>query len=394
MTPPGLERRRQLARAALGWEAFWPGAWPVLAVLGLFIIVALLGLPSLLPVWLHIALLVGFVVALVRVARRALRRWRVPGLPAAERRLERASGLTHRPLSAMADKPAGDDPMALAIWQAHQARMAERIRRLRVGLPRPGLAARDPRALRAGLLLGVLAAIGIAGDASPERLRRAFTPQFAAAPTPAALRLEAWVTPPAYTGAPPIFLDSQGGNATVPAGSRLQVALSGRAGPPPEMTGPDGAIAFRTLDPSSFAADAELTQAGRLRLSREGQLLAEWHLTVQADAAPRVSFPEPPARAQRGLAIRLPWRAEDDWGLHAVRFEARLVVRPDAAPFAQDIPLPPGTPRPIFRPTPGPGCRCGCAWPRATAPIRKASPTASNSSCPSAASPTPSPRRW
>lgn len=340
-----LARKRALARAALGWEALWPGAWPVLAVLGVFALLALLGLPGVLPAWAHILLLLGFGGVLGLALVRALRRWHTPDRAAAERRLERSSGLDHRPLAVMTDQAAGADPMARAIWQAHQARMAERLARLRVGLPRPGLARRDPRALRAGLLVALVAAWGVAGDAAPERLRRALLPSFAAAPPPAAQRLEAWVTPPAYTGAPPIFLDSRGGTASVPAGSRLQVALSGRAGPAPELSGPGGAIAFRALDAASFAAEAELTEAGRLRLSREGQILAEWMLTVQADTPPRVTFPEPPARAQRGLAVRIPWRAEDDWGVHALRFEAVLVVRPDAAPLSQDIALPPGTPR-------------------------------------------------
>ncbi len=344
-TPPGLRGRRQLARAALAWELFWPGAWPVLALLGGFLMAALLGLPALLPVWLHVLGLVAFAVALVLLLRRALRRWRLPDLLAAERRLERASGLNHRPLAAMVDRPAGDDPMALAIWQAHQARMAERIRRLRVGLPRPGLAARDPRALRAALAVGLIASFGIAGDAAPERLRRALIPSFAKAPPEAALRLEAWVTPPAYTGAPPIFLAGTGGSATVPAGSRMQVTLSGRAGAAPELAGPGGTITLRSLDASSFAAELDLTEAGLLKLSREGRVLAEWNLAVQADAPPRVSFPEPPARAQRGLAVRIPWKAEDDWGVQSLRFEMRLTVRPDAAGFTQDIPLPPGTPR-------------------------------------------------
>jgi len=343
--PKGLAGRRLLARAALGWEALWPGAWPVLGVLGVFVMLALLGLPSLLGGWLHLAMLLAFMAVLGLVLRRALRAWRVPGAPAAERRLERASGLSHRPLAAMADRPAGDDPMALAIWQAHQARMAERLRELRVGLPRPGLAARDPRALRGALVVALIAALGIAGDAAPERLRRAVLPAFAGAPPATPLRLEAWVTPPAYTGAPPIFLAQTGGQAMVPAGSRLQVAVSGRAGPAPELVGPDGAIAFRALDAQSFAAEAPLTQPGRLRLSREGQTLAEWNLTVQADAPPRALFPDPPARAQRGLAIRIPWRVEDDWGVHALRFQLALTARPDAAPFTQDVPLPPGTPR-------------------------------------------------
>jgi len=344
--PPGLRGRRLLARAALGWELFWPGAWPVLAVLGIFLLLALLGLPALLPPWLHGLGLLAFAASLAFMLRRAWQGLRIPDALAAERRLERASGLSHRPLSVMADRPAGHDPLAMAIWQAHQARMAARIRQLRVGLPRPGLAARDKRALRAAMLVALVAAFGIAGDAAPERLRRALLPAFAQAPPAAALRIEAWVTPPAYTGAPPIFLSASGGHATVPAGSRMQVTLSGRpGGAPPELSGPAGTITLRGLDASSFAADLPLTDPARLTLRRDGALLAEWHLAVQADAPPRVSFPEPPARAQRGLAIRMPWRAEDDWGVHSLRFELRLSARPNAPPVTQTIPLPPGTPR-------------------------------------------------
>ena len=343
--PPGLRGRRLLARAALGWELFWPGAWPVLAVLGVFLVLALLGLPASLPVWLHSLGLLAFAAALALVLRRAWQGRHMPDALAAERRLERASGLSHRPLSVMVDRPAGNDPMAMAIWQAHQARMAARIRNLRVGLPRPGLAARDPRALRAAMAVALVAAFGIAGDAAPERLRRALLPAFAKVPPPAALRIEAWVTPPAYTGAPPIFLSASGGQATVPAGSRMQVTLSGRPGTAPELSAPGGTITLRGLDASSFAADLPLTDAARLTLRRDGAVLAEWNLAVQADAPPRVSFPEPPARAQRGLAIRIPWQAEDDWGVQSLRVELRLTARPDAPPVTQTIPLPPGTPR-------------------------------------------------
>jgi hypothetical protein len=267
---------------------------------------ALLGLPAFLPPWLHSLGLVAFAACLAVMLRRAWQGWRIPDAQAAERRLERASGLSHRPLSVMTDRPAGNDPLAMAIWQAHQARMAARIRHLRVGLPRPGLAARDPLALRAAMAVALVAAFGIAGDAAPERLRRAFIPAFATPPPAAALRIEAWVTPPAYTGAPPIFLSASGGQATVPAASRMQVTLSGRPGTAPELAAPSGTITLQALDASSFAADLPLTEATRLTLRRDGAVLAEWNLAVQADAPPRVSFPEPPARAQRGLGLRMP----------------------------------------------------------------------------------------
>ena len=54
-----LERRRLLARAALLWEAVWPRLWPALGLLGGFLVLALLGLPPLLPGAWHLLLLAG-----------------------------------------------------------------------------------------------------------------------------------------------------------------------------------------------------------------------------------------------------------------------------------------------------------------------------------------------
>jgi uncharacterized protein (TIGR02302 family) len=339
-----LARKRALARAALWWEAAWPAAWPPLGVLGGFAVFALLGVPAMLPVWAHLLALAGFAAALAYALRTGWRRHRRPDASAVDRRLERASGLTHRPLAALQDAPATNDPAGLALWRAHQMRMARLIGRLRVGTPRPGLAARDLRALRGGLLVALAAALGIAGADAPALLARAVTPVFAAAPPPVPLRVEAWITPPAYTGAPPIFLSPQGGAATAPAGSQLQLALSGGGAVAPELSGL-GAVTFEALGGGSHAARATLEEGARVVIRREGREVAAWQIAVQADAPPVAAFTETPTRAQRGLAIRLPWRAEDDWGVAALRAEIRLAARPDAAPIVLDLALPSAQPK-------------------------------------------------
>lgn len=342
-----LASRRLLARLALGWEAVWPRLWPVLAVVGLFLVLAFLELPQRLPAWAHLLLLAGFLGAAGYVAWRGFRGFVLPDAAAAERRLERQSGLSHRPIAALTDRPTtADDPAVMALWQAHQARAAAAIRRLRVGLPEPGLAARDPRALRVALGLAVLATFVMAGGDAGQRIARALTPSLPQAAPGPGLRLEAWVTPPAYTGAAPIFLDPSGGQASVPAGSRLQVAVSGGQGGVPELVR-DGAAAepMRALDPRSFAGEQMLQEGSQLAIRRDGRDLVRWTLTVQADAPPRVAFAEPPARAARGLGTRLPWRAEDDWGLASLRAEFRLVARPDAPPLGQEIGLPGTAPK-------------------------------------------------
>ena len=340
-----LGRRRVLARLALAWEAIWPAIWPGLGVLGLYLTIALLGLPLLLPGWARLALAAGFAAALAVALHRGLRGLRWPGEAPADRRLEQASGLPHRPLAALADRPAASDPVALAVWQVHRDRALASVTRLRVGLPRPGLARRDPIALRAALGLSLLAALVIAGPEAPERLRRAILPPATIAAQPAPLRIEAWITPPAYTGAAPIFLDPAGGTLSVPAGSRLQVALSGGVGGVPELRLGAAALPFRALDGRSFGAEAVLEDGTQIILRRDQRDVASWSIAVQADAPPRAWFAEAPGRAPRGLGLRLPWRAEDDWGVVALVAEIRLKARPAAPPHVIELPLPAGQAR-------------------------------------------------
>ena len=129
---PFLTRLR-LARAALSWERIWPACWPALAVLGSFLVVGLFDLLPLLPGVLHATLLVGFGVAFVIALAAISRRFGLPDRFAARRRIEQASGLEHRPLQALADRPGTAlDPQAALLWQAHRRRMEAATRRLRM----------------------------------------------------------------------------------------------------------------------------------------------------------------------------------------------------------------------------------------------------------------------
>ncbi|MGI9128217.1 MAG: DUF4175 domain-containing protein [Roseomonas sp.] len=336
-----------LSRLALWWEGAWRALWPPLGVIGAFMALAFTGLLPTLPPVLHLLILIGFAALLGYLGFRAALGLRAPATDAAARRLERDSGLAHRPLAVLADLPAGDDPMAQALWQAHRDRAAAQLRQLRVARPSPGLAARDPRALRAAVLVALVASLGMAGREAPERLLAALLPPFAepaSAPAALAARFEAWVTPPAYTGAAPQFLNAAGGAVAVPAGSRLHMVFSGSANPPELRLG-SAAHPFVRMDTQSHALELPLTEGGALVLKRDGRDVVQWALTLTPDTPPRVTWDPSPARAGRGLGLRLPWKAEDDWGLVALRVELRLKQRPSAPPVTQDMPLPGGAPR-------------------------------------------------
>ncbi|MBN8900313.1 MAG: DUF4175 family protein, partial [Rhodospirillales bacterium] len=154
-----LAGRRALARLAILFERVWPVLWPPLAVIGVFLFLALLYIPRLLPPLAHLALLLVAGAAALVLLVRGLRGVRPAAETEADRRLERASGLRHRPLAVLTDRPATGDAAGEALWAAHVARTAGQVRRLRVGLPHPGLARRDPRAFRAGLIVALIAAL-------------------------------------------------------------------------------------------------------------------------------------------------------------------------------------------------------------------------------------------
>ena len=341
-TPPGLANKRALALAALWFEQLWPAVWPALGVVAAYLVAALLDLPSWLPAWPRLLLPVVVLAAAGWLLWRGLRRIERPGEAAAERRLERDSGLRHRPLSALQDQPSSQSAEAAAIWQVHQARLLRQIKRLRVSRPRPGLAARDRWALRGLAFVGLAAAWVVAGADGPSRLWAAVYPGLPAGPAVPGTVVQAWATPPAYTGLPPLFLQSGTEAVSVPTGSHLTVSVTGGRGGPALTLGAER-TEFHALDAASWQAERDLATPGLLSVRRGGQPLAQWQLTVIPDHPPQIGFAEPPGPVADGdgpiTRTRMAWQAGDDYGVVEVQAELRLRDRPDAAPVILNAPL-------------------------------------------------------
>ncbi|HTU56171.1 MAG TPA: DUF4175 family protein [Acetobacteraceae bacterium] len=339
-----LERQRLAARLALAFERLWPLLWPPLGLLGLFVAAALFGLVSLLPPWPHLLLLVLLAAGTAALAGRSLARFSFPTRPAADRWLELTNHLVHRPLAAIADRPAVTGATASLLWQAHRARMAAHLARIRVGLPHPNLAARDPRALRMGLIVGLVAGIGVGGPDSLDRLAAAFTPVVPMGAAPTVPELAGWITPPAYTHLPPLFLRVPGGPLAVPAGSRLAVSLTGGSGAP-RLAFAGHSVPFDKLGPSSYRAATLLAESGRLSLTRRGAVLGAWDLSVIAATPPTVRFTGLPGPDQRSTDTRFPWHAHDTYGVTRLSAVLHLAARPGAPALTVPIPLTGGDPR-------------------------------------------------
>ena len=200
-----LSRGLFRARAAILWERLWPALASMATVAGLFLALSWLGLWLWLPpIGRAIGVGAFFILAVAATLPLVQVRWptRTDGL----RRLDRFSLLPHRPATAIADRmaPEAGDQFAVALWRAHLERALRAARALKSGNPSPRLSARDPFALRALVMVLVAATFVAAGSERFKRVAAAF--DWYGVVMAANYRIDAWVTPPAYTGRPPMIL--------------------------------------------------------------------------------------------------------------------------------------------------------------------------------------------
>jgi uncharacterized protein (TIGR02302 family) len=348
----GFELRVRLARAVVAFERIWPAIWPAAGVAGLFLAVSLLDLWHRLPPFLHVVGLAAFAIGFALALWRARGAFGGVGPEAALARLERDSAIPHRALRALDDRLPEEvaDPATRALWEAHRARLARLVGRLRVAAPRSALPARDPWALRAALLLLLVVALVDARGEYGARLIAAFSPAAAGKPEPPAVSVALWVTPPAYTRKPPIGADQARATdrLVVPAGSQ---ALGQIHHLPPGVDPATARLhvpgsepqAFTALGPGSGEAKATLERSGRLAIvGPDGTELGGWALEVVPDLAPTVAFVDEPNVTHRGV-LRIAFEAADDYGVSEIALEIATTTRPEET---ERLPLAKTQPRP------------------------------------------------
>ncbi len=339
-----------LARGAVVWERLWPRLWPANAVAAIFLIVAFFDLLPRLPALVHAGFLVLFALAFLGALVLGFRGLVIPGHKTARHRIERDTGLDHRPLAALEDElVAGrDDQFAQSLWQTHRTRLADNAQALRLAMPAGSLARVDPWAFRAAAILVLVVGIVVASGDAGERLARAAIPDFASGPS-MPVSAEIWLTPPAYTQTAPIFLDlnTPGDEATlsVPAGTALLAQISGPRELPALKLGAQN-LPFSALGGESYRLETTLDSGSGLAIVAGQQILGEWPLRIVADAPPTISLITPPDATDRGH-LQLKAKATDDYGIAHIGAE---IWRADSAvkaaePLELAIPLPSRAPK-------------------------------------------------
>lgn len=325
-----LGRHLALTRWGMALERLWPALWPAISIVGFYVALSLFDPWPSVPFWFHSLALAGCLGSALLFSRRAATAFTWPSENEARRRLEKQARLKHRPLNLVDEKAATNSgPLGRAIWALHRRRALAGLEAIKARAPRAGLQYRDPRAIRALLIMALLVAMVDAGSDWKRRLEAGFMPQFGAS---APLSAQAWVTPPDYTGLPPQTLLSQdAGNLSnpkdvldlvVPAGSILTARVEG-GWRTPVMTLAGTRQKFEEKG-AFYEIERSIDVSGELEISAGSALRARWQVTALPDQPPQVFFNKDPAPTAR-KALRLDYSLQDDYGVSAVTFEVRLV---------------------------------------------------------------------
>jgi uncharacterized protein (TIGR02302 family) len=341
-----LARALQRARGSLLWERLWPALAALATAFGLFLALSWAGLwIALPPMGRAVGLIVFFILA--AVAAIPLLLLRLPSERDGLRRLDRASGETHRPATAIADAIAANqnDPVTQALWRAHVERALLSARKFKAGWPQPKLSLRDPMALRALTLILVVATYFAAGGEHIKRIAAAF--DWHGVVQPANYRIDAWVTPPVYTGRPPVMLPGLRPGETahstppvsVPAGSQLVIRSTGKVS--------FDIVKKGGLEDAPAAAGGTLpagTEEHRLLIKTDGSAAVHglggsdltWTFVAIPDRPPTIELTKEPERQARG-ALRLDYKMDDDYGV--IEAKAAFALKEPAATGKPPRPL-------------------------------------------------------
>lgn len=335
-----LRRMRRLAALILAAERTGEALWKPVSWTAFFCGLWMTGLPDVFGKAGTAACFFLFWGGLAALLRDALRRLRLPGRRETDLRLERDSGLVHRPIAALEDRLANPGrENARFLWNRRQKEALAALPALRLPRLRSVLAAADPAALRIGALLLLVTGLAVAGPRAPDRLRAGLFPFEAPEALSRREDFTLWITPPAYTGLPQIVAQGKGPEGqepfTLPEGSTVKARVRGGFFRP-ALIMDDRKIPLAEADGKDWAAEAPAIETASVGIKQWPFHGFSVPVLYTPDTPPVLSLKDTPRELPKGQ-IQIPLQARDDYGV--VSLSLLMTLDPSATPVPVGTPM-------------------------------------------------------
>ncbi|OUS04398.1 hypothetical protein A9Q96_15745 [Rhodobacterales bacterium 52_120_T64] len=223
------------------------------------------------------------------------------------------------PLASLRDQSATGtgDALTRALWEKHQTQMAARAIELRPSPPDLQLAPFDRYGLRLMALVCATVAVFFAPSGGLTSVKNTISlPVFGDNPTAS---IEAWATPPSYTGRPQVYLGevADGVVLELPVGTNIVMQVYG---------GSDDVALIENISDTNevFSGDKTtvrnaaitVTQSGEVEVLDNDTILDAWRVVATPDNGPNVIVTDEIGQTTSG-ALRFPFKATDDYGIVA-----------------------------------------------------------------------------
>lgn len=349
------------------WERLWPLLVWTFICFCLFAIVSWAGLWRQIDDLYRIVLLSIFIIAAL-FSLYPLRNFKLPSRVEVLRRIENASQLEDRALSAQTDnialkfnleEDAEQDNFTHALWLEHKKRMASRLENLSSGVPKPDANILDSFALRAMLPLLAFIAWGFSYSAMGGSLLDGFSNYVDKAQILS--RLDVWAVSPSYTGKPQHYISNKKNTEQLSSfkfltGSIFNLRYLGNEEVSAQFkTASDTSQLSQiqnnkaNIDENSkiqkFEVSHILTKSGEFQFLVDETIIASWIIDIEQDQPPSISFLEQPKAALSG-SLELSYKVEDDFGVVSAigTVKSLEIQKPNARPLISaptfEIPLP------------------------------------------------------
>ncbi|MGB0843198.1 MAG: DUF4175 domain-containing protein [Alphaproteobacteria bacterium] len=327
------------------WETVWRSFWPAAVFAGIFLSILLFDLLPNLNWLVHLGVLALSAMVFVFLLVKGFNNVAWPKSWQATRKLETDSNLKHRPLSSLQDLPVGSGTGTGGgdLWRAHKNNLRSTIKAIGLKGPKPGVPAADTNAFRIVPLLLLVIAIPLAWGSSWARIDRGLTPQPPLPAPPVPYVVDAWVSPPTYTGQAPFLVEVASVDKVVEieVPTRSVLLLQVQGGPINAKTTPSlwqseqsndsetsNDAEARNLElirsvKGAFRFEGPLEQSARLSIYEDAEpepttQLLEIQTEVTADLPPEFRHLDDPRMTDAG-SLRLALVANDDYGLRDLK---------------------------------------------------------------------------